>query len=301
MWRVTIFLVLMAVAGPLRAGATLPLPEPGTLCSAGAFGPVECIRPSQFVHDTCQAIAHFAARNGLDPGFFARLLWQESRFDPNARSHANAQGIAQFIPSTARLRGLTDAYNPAEALEYSAEYLGELVRRYGNHGLAAVAYNGGERRADALVASGATLPRETVNYVRIITGLSAETWAESPPDSHDFRLQKDKPFRSACHALARDRRLTAYPTPEPDLAPWGVQLAFGTTKARAREQYGARTRACAALVKGEEPDLIWQKSRASPKGGYWMARIGRNDRDSAWRYCSRLKARGCVCAVYRNR
>lgn len=297
-------LILWLVACFLQsapAPAQPPLPEPGTLCSTGAFGPVQCIRPSHAVHDTCQAINDFATRNGLPPGFFARLIWQESRFDPNALSPAKAQGIAQFIASTAQLRGLRDPYNPAEALEYSAEYLGELLRRFGNPGLAAVAYNGGERRAEALMASGAALPRETVNYVRIITGLSAQTWAEDPPEARDFRLDPDLPFATACHALARHRRLTAYPEPEPSLSPWGIQLAYGTTKARALAQFQARTRSCAALVKGQTPDLVWQKSRASPQGGYWMARLGRAARDQAWRECTRLKTQGCVCAVYRNR
>jgi hypothetical protein len=300
MWRAMLISGLLALAGPAAADAPPPPSEPGTLCSDGAFGPVQCIRPSQFVHDTCQAIGHFAARNGLDPGFFARLLWQESRFDPNALSHANAQGIAQFIPSTAKLRGLIDPYNPAEAMEYSAEYLGELTRRYGNQGLAAVAYNGGERRAGALVAGGATLPRETVNYVRIITGVSADTWAEDPPETHDFSLQPDKPFPAACHELARDRRLTALAPPEPELAPWGVQMAFGTTKARAMAQYRERARRCSGPVAGDEPDLVWKKSRASPRGGYWMARVGRDDRQAAWSLCKALKARGCACAVYKN-
>ncbi|WGW02208.1 transglycosylase SLT domain-containing protein [Tropicibacter oceani] len=289
-----LFLVLSLLPAPLRA-------EPGTLCSPGAFGQVQCIRPGHFVHDTCQAIEAFAGENGLDAGFFARLIWQESRFNPNALSHANAQGIAQFIPSTARLRGLRDPYNPAEALEYSAEYLGELTRRYGNHGLAAVAYNGGERRADGLVAGTGGLAQETVDYVRIITGLRAETWVEEPPETHDYRLQKDKPFAEACHELARKRILTAYPSPEPALDPYGVQLAFGTSKSRAMAQYKEKVRACSAQVKGETPDLVWQKSRASPKGGYYMARIGRATRDAAWKLCGQLKARGCVCAVYKNR
>ena len=300
MWRVVLLFGFLAMAAPLRAGPEAPLPEPGTLCSPGAFGPVECIRPSQVVHDTCQAIEHFALRNGLEPGFFARLLWQESRFDPNALSHANAQGIAQFIPSTARLRGLRDPYNPAQAMEYSAEYLGELVRRYGNPGLAAVAYNGGERRAEALMAQGAVLPRETVDYVRIVTGVDAGTWAEDPPEAHDYRLQPGVPFAEACHDLAHNRRLTAYPEPQPVLAPFGVQMAYGTTKARALEQYRVRVRSCAALVAEEDPELVWQKSRASPRGGYWMARIGRDSLAEGWRYCTRLKAQGCACAVYAN-
>ncbi|MBV2358293.1 lytic transglycosylase domain-containing protein [Thalassococcus sp. CAU 1522] len=291
---------LLAIALVLLPAPALQA-EPGTMCSRGVFAPVECIRPSHFVHDTCQAIANFAKAHLLDAGFFARLIWQESRFDPNARSPANAQGIAQFIPSTAALRGLRDPYNPAEALEFSAEYLGELARRYGNAGLAAVAYNGGEARADGLVGETGGLARETVDYVQIITGLTAETWRDEPPENHDFRLQKAKAFLPACHDLARKRRLTAFPRPEPAVRPWGVQVAFGTTKGRASDQFKARTRSCAALVEGEKPDLIWQKSRASPRGGYFMVRIGRDDRDEAWRYCARLKAQGCLCAVYRNR
>ncbi|WP_417719896.1 lytic transglycosylase domain-containing protein [Salipiger sp.] len=300
MWRKGLFVGLLVLAMPLRAGIAPGVPEPGTQCSRGSFGPVECIRPSQFVHDTCQAIDHFAQRHGLDRGFFARLIWQESRFDPNALSPANARGIAQFIPSTAALRGLKDPYNPAEALEYSAEYLGELARRYGNQGLAAVAYNGGERRADGLVAETGGLARETVDYVQIITGLTAETWRDEPPDSHDFRLQKDKTFAEACHDLARNRRLTAYPRPEPALKPWGIQMAFGTSKSKALDQFRDRARICSAQIKGESPELVWEKSRASPRGGYWMARLGRDSRDAAWRDCLKLKSSGCVCAVYKN-
>ena len=144
------------------------------------------------------------------------------------------------------------------------------------------------------------LARETVNYVQIITGLPAETWRDDPPEGHDFRLQGDVPFRAACHDLARNRRLTAYPEPEPAVKPWGVQLAFGTSVDAARRKYSEKTRSCAALVKGETVDYVYEKSRASPRGGYYMARIGRDDRDAAWRYCSQLKNRGCICAVYAN-
>lgn len=294
MRALVLFLLLWPAA--LRA-------EPGTMCSAGAFGQVQCIRPAHFVFDTCQAIEIFAQSHDLDPGFFARLIWQESRFDPNALSHANAMGIAQFIASTARLRGLLDPYNPAEALEYSAEYLGELRRRYGNHGLAAVAYNGGERRADGLVAGTGGLAKETVDYVRIITGLPAETWRDAPPEAPDFRLDGDRPFREACHQMARNRRLTAYPAQEPGtpkLKKWGLQMAFGTTKAVAMQQFKSRSQACKGLVGDAIPDLVWQKSRSSPKGGYYMARIGHDSRDAAWRLCTRLKAQGCICAVYKN-
>lgn len=291
-----VLVLLLLLPAPTRA-------DPGTMCSAGAFGHVQCIRPAHFVHDTCQAIEVFAREHALDPGFFARLIWQESRFDPNALSHANAMGIAQFIASTARLRGLIDPYNPAEALEYSAEYLGELRRRYGNHGLAAVAYNGGERRADGLVARTGGLARETVDYVKIITGLPAETWRDAPPEVPDFRLDGDVAFKQACETMARTRRLTAYPKQEPGkpaIRKWGVQMAFGTTRKRALAMYEQRAGKCRAVIDGQIPDLVWEKSRASPKGGYFMARLGRDTRDGAWTLCRKLKARGCLCAVFRN-
>lgn len=270
------------------------------MCSSGRHGPVQCIRPAHFVHDTCQAIEAFATGNGLKPGFFARLIWQESRFDPNALSHAGAQGIAQFIPSTAALRGLADAYNPALALEFSAEYLGELTRRYGNPGLAAVAYNGGERRADGLVAKTGGLARETIDYVQIITGLTAETWRDDPPVDRDFRLVADKPFLAACYDLARKRRLTVYPRPKPALRPWGAQLAFGTSQAAAERAFGRKTRACRGAVADERVDYVEVRNRVSGKRGYIMARIGRDSHDAAQALCDRLRRSGCVCAVYRN-
>ncbi|WP_326297688.1 lytic transglycosylase domain-containing protein [Mesobacterium hydrothermale] len=293
-----LFLFLWPLLVPMAATA-----EPDPACSSGKWGQVQCIRADHFVFDTCQALETFATRHALDPGFFARLIWQESRFDRNALSHADAMGIAQFIASTAARRGLTDPWNPALALEHSAEYLGDLTRRFGNMGLAAVAYNGGERRAEGLVAKTGGLARETVNYVQIITGLSAETWRDSPPEAHDFRLQPDKPFRQACYDLARDRRITAFPTPKPPkprVKPWGVQLAFGTSKDKARAAYARKTQSCKALLKGEKPDLIHVQNRVSGRAGFYMARIGRDNRKAAGNLCSRLKAAGCVCTVYQN-
>lgn len=274
--------------------------EGGTLCSTGRFGHVQCIRPVHFVHDTCQAIDAFARENNLDPGFFARLIWQESRFDPNALSPARARGIAQFIDSTAELRGLRDSYNPAEALEFSAQYLGDLVRRFGNPGLAAVAYNGGETRASGLIAGTGGLARETVDYVQIITGQTAETWRDSPPDAPDFRLQGDKPFRAACHDMARNRTFTQFKPPAPTYAPWGVQLAFGTTESAARAAFDRRAQACAGTLAGQQLDLIFTRNRVSGRKGYYMARVGAATSRAANQLCNTIRKQGCTCAVYRN-
>lgn len=275
--------------------------EADTICSTDKWGPPQCIRKAHFAYDTCNAIQTFAGRHGLDAHFFARLLWQESRFDPNAVSPVGAQGIAQFMPHTARRRGLNDAFNPVEAMEHSAEYLAEMASKYGNLGLAAIGYNGGERRAEGLIAGTGGLAQETVDYVEIITGVPHPNWVETPAPTPDLRLSPDLPFKMACLDLAQNRRLTALTPPEPAIKPWGIQMAFGISKSAARDKFSASTRACASLVKGQTPDLVFEKSRASPEGGYYMARLGRDSRDDAWRDCARMKAQGCICAVYANR
>ena len=292
-------LLALPLALCLPAQAAAPDAAPGTLCSSGRLAPVVCIRPDHAAHDICQAIRDSAGAHGLDSGFFARLLWQESRFDANALSPAKARGIAQFIDSTARLRGLGDSYNPAEAIDRSAHYLAELVARYGSLGMAAVAYNGGEFRAEELLRGENRLRQETRDYVRIITGLSAEDWLAEPLPAPDLRLNGDEDFLAACHALARDRRITPLEV-EPRLLPWGVQLAFGITKGAARDKFAARTRSCRGEIGGKTPDLVWDKSRASPKGGYWMARLGAPTRDAARALCTKLSARGCRCMVTKN-
>lgn len=286
----------------LWAGAALADPRVGK-CSTGKWGHVQCIRSEHFVYDTCNAIEVFTKRHSLNSGFFARLIWQESRFDPNALSHANARGIAQFIPSTARLRGLKDPYNPADALEHSAQYLSEMVRRYGNEGMAAIGYNGGERRAEGFL-EGKGLAPETVNYVPIITGLTAEQWRDTPPKDHDFRLDKNMSFHAACTQMARNRKLTPLKRvkpPPPPIKPWGVQLGFGTSKNSAKDKINRQTLSCRAQVRREKLDLVYVKNRVSGKKGYFFGRIGRNSRQGAQKLCNSLKRLRCSCLVVQNK
>ena len=68
-------------------------------------------------------IERAANEEALPPEFFARLIWQESRFDPRAVSPVGAQGIAQFMPRTANGRGLANPFDALPALFESAEYL----------------------------------------------------------------------------------------------------------------------------------------------------------------------------------
>src|SRR5690606_17190281 len=72
------------------------------------------VRAEHYAEDVCRIIAREASRRVLPPDFLARLIWRESLFDPNAVSPKGAQGIAQFMPGTARERGLADPFLPHE-------------------------------------------------------------------------------------------------------------------------------------------------------------------------------------------
>jgi hypothetical protein len=129
----------------------------------------------------CQLIETAARANTLPVSFFARLIWQESRFRPDeigpiTRHGERAQGIAQFMPGTAAERQLFEPFNPVEALPKSGEFLAELRAEFGNLGLAAAAYNAGPQRVRDFLAGRGGLPEETRNYVRVITGRPVEDW-----------------------------------------------------------------------------------------------------------------------------
>jgi soluble lytic murein transglycosylase-like protein len=93
--------------------------------------------------EVCRTLEQAAAENGLPVEFFARVIWQESRFNATAVSAKGAEGIAQFMPQTADWRGLADPFNPIEALRHSASYLHDLMAQFGNLGLAAAGYRAG--------------------------------------------------------------------------------------------------------------------------------------------------------------
>lgn len=84
-----------------------------------------------------------ALANGISPALLAALLKAESDFDPTAVSPAGAQGIAQFMPATARGMGLTDPFDPDQAIPAAARLLAGHIRSFGSVPLALAAYNAG--------------------------------------------------------------------------------------------------------------------------------------------------------------
>lgn len=108
-----------------------------------------------------------ARRHNIPEDLFLRLVHQESRWNPQAVSHAGARGLAQLMPDTARLLGV-DPDDPAQNLEGGARYLRMMHDRFGNWRLALAAYNAGP---EAVTRHNGVPPfRETTEYVRIILG-----------------------------------------------------------------------------------------------------------------------------------
>lgn len=108
-----------------------------------------------------------ANQHGIPVDLFLRLVQQESGWNPNARSHKGAMGLAQLMPGTARkLR--VDPTDPKQNLEGGARYLKQQYRKFGSWRLALAAYNAGP---GAVKKYGGIPPfKETRNYVKVITG-----------------------------------------------------------------------------------------------------------------------------------
>jgi hypothetical protein len=151
--------------------------------------------PDVSLDSLCDTLAASAHTSGLPVSFFANLIWQESRFVFRAVSPAGALGIAQFMPRTAAALGLTNPFDPLQALPVSARLLGGLFQRFGNLGLAAAAYNAGEARVNNWLSNKSGLPQETRNYVLAITGLPVEHWKEAAKGLQSFRLAARLPCR----------------------------------------------------------------------------------------------------------
>src|SRR3954454_24651585 len=118
-------------------------------------------------------IARAALRWNVPENVLAAQLYAESGFNPFATSPAGAQGIAQFMPGTARRYGLAKPYDPMAAIDAESHMMSDLLRRFGKVSLALAAYNAG---SGAVERYGGVPPfAETRAYVATILGLLGGT------------------------------------------------------------------------------------------------------------------------------
>lgn len=120
-----------------------------------------------------------AAKHGIPGGYYAAQIQQESGFHPKAKSPAGAEGIAQFLPSTAaKWNPPFDPYDPIASLDAGAQYMATGLNHYaGDYAAALAAYNAGGGAVDTCMKQQGIrwldcMPPETQQYVQIILGWS---------------------------------------------------------------------------------------------------------------------------------
>lgn len=134
-------------------------------------------------------------RHAIDPYLIAGIIRQETVFDPQARSRANALGLMQLLPSTGRAvakrtslggGGISsaDLYNPVLNIQLGTAYVKQLMDRFGRFEYVAAAYNGGPTRVSRWLNQ---LPNDGI-----------EEWVESIPIS-ETRLYVQGVYRNAGH------------------------------------------------------------------------------------------------------
>jgi hypothetical protein len=306
-----LLVVVPAIAGdgaPARTNVAIPSVEelamPPEKAAAADTG-----RETDTREAMCLMIESAARAQGLPLEFFARVIWQESRFQsdavgPATRSGQHAQGIAQFMPGTASERRLLDPFDPVQALPKSAEFLNELRNQFGNLGLAAAAYNAGPRRVQDWLAGSGPMPQETRNYVVAITGSTVDAWAKAGSNT---KLLDRAPSASCRELIALLRR-----APNPFVTQleqhvtlaaaklWGVQLAAGFDRNQALAMYARAMQRLSAVIGDQDPSLLSSVLRTRGSRAFYQVRIGADTRPLADDLCNRIRRAGGACFVLKN-
>jgi hypothetical protein len=177
---------------PVEPDATVEAKPPAKPATVVNPQPVPEISRAEF----CSTLVASAEKHNVPVSLFANLIWQESRFKPQAVSPVGALGVAQFMPRVAEEVGLKNPFNPLEALPAAARFFKGLVERFGSLGLATAAYNAGSGRVGNWLAKRSKgLPKETQNYVRVITGQSVDHWRSPTAHAATFALARNLPCR----------------------------------------------------------------------------------------------------------
>jgi soluble lytic murein transglycosylase len=155
MTRFVALLVVVVLAA--ASGAAVVSAEPGWY--------LRLRYPLEYEH----IVRGHAANYDLDPALLAAVIYQESKFDPNAQSDSGAIGLMQLLPETAkgiaaRTGGsefhVSDLRSPEINVRYGSWYLRHLLDKYGSEEKALAAYNGGQGNVDRGVVYS-----ETEHYV----------------------------------------------------------------------------------------------------------------------------------------
>jgi len=291
---------LLLLGSPSEAGEGIAARIEDGLKQAG----LALAGPKPFVDIVCPIMQQQAEARDLPPMPFVRLIWKESRFNPQAISPKGAQGIAQFMPGTAEERGLDDPFEPKSAIVHSASLLADLRREFGNFGLAAAAYNAGAERVRAWLAGSSGLPWETQNYVQFVTGRAAEQWkleeTELPQSLKTAGLEVQESCRKLAPLVVRAVYETEPLTASGAWRPWGVNVSTSFSKAKALAQFGRLKQQHASLLGDRDPFVQPERNLSRGRHAMYLVQIGADSRADAEKLCAKLRSDGGACIVQKN-
>jgi soluble lytic murein transglycosylase len=179
--------------GDLRpAITTMRRAYPQFMAEGGEALPVDILRVI-FPVDYWDLIHRHASARRLDPFLMMALIAQESTFQADVRSVANAYGLMQVVPATGRRYAQTLGIRPFRTarltepetnVRIGMAYFSDLIRQFGDVAAALAAYNAGEHRVARWVAERPGASRdefiddipfpETQNYVKRILGTAED-------------------------------------------------------------------------------------------------------------------------------
>lgn len=157
-WRIIASILLLIAAG----GFTL---------TAWAIPELNRKRAAPFLG----AFAAAESKYGLPPDLLNRVAYQESRYNPDAKSPVGAIGIMQFMPATAAEFGI-NPLNPLQSIDAAGRYLAQLYKMFNSWPIAIAAYNWGPGNMRKHLAKHgglnvAAIPDETRKYLSIASDI----------------------------------------------------------------------------------------------------------------------------------
>jgi len=137
--------VLESSAGEHKEKSTLePLPEKITSSSG-----LEDRNPVERSRNIDHLVKQKCLKYGVDENLVRSMIKMESGGNPYAVSKAGARGLMQLMPSTAKMLGVEDSFDPDQNLDGGIRYIKRLLNRYqGKEELALAAYHSGPSRVD---------------------------------------------------------------------------------------------------------------------------------------------------------
>src|SRR4051812_11732165 len=245
----------------------------------------------------CRTIERSAQAAHLPVEFVTRVIWRESSFRAGVISRAGAEGIAQFMPSTAAARGLADPFDPEQAIPKATRYLADLRQRFGNLGVAAAAYNAGEGRVAQWLHGQAGLPAETRRYVRFVTRRNADEWVGSGAEAVKDEATEPQPCLVVTAELRRGGGGAGGIVAAEIWAPWGVQLAGNFSKPLALAAFDRARVRYAGVIGETRPMIIGRLLRSRGTRPFYQVRLPAPSRAVAEQLCGRIQSAGGACVA----